>query len=43
MIIHEGDTISIDGNTGKVYLGLIPTIDPGYPRSLAAATAVLGR
>jgi pyruvate, orthophosphate dikinase len=26
--IHEGDYISIDGTTGKVYLGKIPTIIP---------------
>jgi pyruvate, orthophosphate dikinase len=27
-IIHEGDTLSIDGTTGHVYLGTIPTIIP---------------
>ena len=26
-VFHEGDTISIDGTTGKVYRGLIPTVD----------------
>lgn len=24
---HEGDTISLDGGTGKVYQGLVPTVD----------------
>ncbi len=28
LVVHEGDTISIDGNSGKVYLGLIPTSIP---------------
>jgi pyruvate,orthophosphate dikinase len=28
LIIHEGDSISIDGATGKVYLGVLPTIVP---------------
>jgi pyruvate,orthophosphate dikinase len=27
-IFHEGDTITIDGSTGKVYLGEIPAIEP---------------
>jgi pyruvate,orthophosphate dikinase len=27
-IVHEGDAITIDGSTGSVYLGEIPTIDP---------------
>ncbi len=26
-VFHEGDTISIDGTSGKVYRGLIPTVD----------------
>ncbi len=24
---HEGDTISLDGSTGRIYAGLIPTVD----------------
>ena len=28
VVIHEGDTISVDGSTGKVYLGQIPTMVP---------------
>ncbi len=27
-IIHEGDAITIDGSTGNVYIGDIPTIEP---------------
>jgi pyruvate,orthophosphate dikinase len=27
-IIHEGDAVTIDGSTGSVYLGEIPTIEP---------------
>ena len=27
-IIHEGDTITIDGSTGTVYIGQVPTIEP---------------
>ena len=27
-IVHEGDAITIDGSTGSVYLGEIPTIEP---------------
>ena len=25
--IHEGDCLSIDGSTGKIYDGIIPTVD----------------
>jgi pyruvate,orthophosphate dikinase len=28
VVVHEGETISIDGTTGKVYLGTIPTTIP---------------
>ena len=24
---HEGDTISLDGSTGNIYDGIIPTVD----------------
>ncbi|MGI0057438.1 MAG: pyruvate, phosphate dikinase [Nitrosarchaeum sp.] len=27
-IVHEGDPVTIDGSTGSVYLGEIPTIEP---------------
>lgn len=29
-IIHEGDVITIDGGTGHVYLGEIPTVEPEF-------------
>jgi pyruvate,orthophosphate dikinase len=29
-IVHEGDSISIDGTTGEVYLGDLPTIQPKF-------------
>lgn len=28
LTIHEGDIISVDGNTGEIYLGEIPTMEP---------------
>ena len=27
-VYHEGDTISLDGSTGKVYDGIIPSVEP---------------
>lgn len=29
-LLHEGDFITIDGSTGKVYQGLIPTVEPEF-------------
>ncbi len=29
IIVREGDWITIDGNTGNVYLGIVPTIEAG--------------
>ncbi len=29
VVVREGDFITIDGNTGKVYLGEVPTVTPG--------------
>ena len=29
IVVKEGDWITIDGNTGNVYLGKVPTIEPG--------------
>jgi len=29
-VVHEGDTISIDGASGQVYLGEIKTVEPNY-------------
>ena len=32
--IHEGDIITIDGGTGDVYLGEIPTVEPSFSDDL---------
>jgi len=32
--VKEGDIITIDGSTGSVYLGEVPTIDPELPKEL---------
>ncbi|HRJ31789.1 MAG TPA: pyruvate, phosphate dikinase [Cyclobacteriaceae bacterium] len=33
-ILHEGDYITIDGGTGHVYQGVIPTVDPVFSNDL---------
>ena len=33
-IIHEGDVITLDGATGEVYLGAIPTLPPHFSENL---------
>ena len=33
-IIHEGDVITLDGSTGEVYLGAIPTLPPSFSDNL---------
>ena len=33
-LINEGDTITIDGSTGQIYLGRIPTIQPSFAEEL---------
>ncbi|MCU7552787.1 pyruvate, phosphate dikinase [Chitinophagaceae bacterium LB-8] len=33
-ILHEGDNITIDGGTGCVYLGVIPTVEPTFSDEL---------
>ncbi len=33
-IVREGDWITIDGNTGNVYLGIVPTIEAGLTEEL---------
>jgi pyruvate,orthophosphate dikinase len=33
-ILHEGDYITIDGGTGHVYEGIIPTVDPVFSGEL---------
>jgi pyruvate,orthophosphate dikinase len=32
--IHEGDEISIDGTTGEVFAGIIPTVEPDFEREV---------
>lgn len=33
-ILYEGDYITIDGGTGNVYKGVIPTVDPEFSKEL---------
>jgi len=33
-VLHEGDIITIDGGTGDVYLGEIPTVEPDFSNEL---------
>ena len=33
-MLHEGDTITIDGTTGNVYQGQVPTIEPEFVEDL---------
>ena len=33
-VIEEGDTITIDGTSGKIYLGEVPTVEPEFTESL---------
>ena len=33
-ILHEGDYITIDGGSGKVFLGAIPTVEPRFSEEL---------
>ena len=33
-VLHEGDVITIDGGTGNVYLGRIPTVPPEFSQEL---------
>ncbi|MBC7234254.1 MAG: pyruvate, phosphate dikinase [Chloroflexi bacterium] len=37
-VVREGDTISIDGTTGEVFIGSIPTIDVDLAREVELAT-----
>lgn len=34
IVLHEGDVITIDGGSGKVYVGEIPTIEPEFSDDL---------
>ena len=40
--VKEGDEITIDGMTGDVYVGTVPTIDPKPLHQHRAANAILG-
>jgi pyruvate,orthophosphate dikinase len=33
-VLHEGDYITIDGGSGKVYLGAVPTVEPKFSDEL---------
>jgi pyruvate,orthophosphate dikinase len=33
-VVHEGDVITIDGGTGNVYLGEVPTVEPEFSPQL---------
>jgi pyruvate,orthophosphate dikinase len=33
-VIHEGDTVSIDGGTGEVFVGEIPRVEPDFEREM---------
>jgi pyruvate,orthophosphate dikinase len=33
-VLHEGDYITIDGGTGNVYQGIIPTVEPKFTEEL---------
>ena len=33
-VIHEGDMITIDGTSGNVYLGEVPTVEPEFSDEL---------
>jgi pyruvate, orthophosphate dikinase len=33
-VLYEGDNITIDGGTGNVYLGVIPTVEPIFSKEL---------
>jgi pyruvate,orthophosphate dikinase len=34
LLLHEGDTITVDGGNGNVYLGQIPTVPPEFSHEL---------
>jgi len=33
-VLHEGDVVTIDGSTGQVYLGAVPTVEPEFTPEL---------
>ena len=36
--VHQGDWISIDGGTGEVFVGQLPTVDPDFDREVQLRT-----
>ncbi len=34
-VLHEGEVVTIDGGTGNVYLGSIPTVEPEFSNELS--------
>lgn len=34
-VLHEGDIVTIDGGSGEVYLGQVPTVEPEFSDELA--------
>ncbi|MCE5181321.1 MAG: pyruvate, phosphate dikinase [Betaproteobacteria bacterium] len=39
MTLHEGDILTIDGSTGKVYAGTVPTVEPEFSEDLETLLA----
>jgi len=37
--LHEGDVITIDGSTGNVYAGTVPTVEPEFSADMATLLA----
>jgi len=37
--LHEGDVITLDGSTGKVYAGTVPTVEPTFSQDMATLLA----
>jgi pyruvate,orthophosphate dikinase len=38
IVIHEGDDISIDGASGEVFAGIIPTVEPDFDKEVDLKT-----
>jgi pyruvate,orthophosphate dikinase len=37
--LHEGDILTIDGSTGNIYAGTVPTVEPEFSEDLATVLA----
>src|SRR5213076_3007262 len=42
-VVHRGDFVSIDGSSGEVFEGRIPTIDPDFQKETDLQTLFGGR